>query len=52
MLHRAETLDRVLVPRDSFMNDFDLNIILSNLLDNALEALERESERFLNIMNL
>ena len=31
------------------MNDFDLNIILSNLLDNALEALEKESERFLDI---
>ena len=54
MLHRAEALHcettvDIVVPRDSFMNDFDLNIILSNLLDNALEALERESERFLNI---
>lgn len=54
MLHRAEALHckttvNILVPRDSFMNDFDLNIILSNLLDNALEALEKESERFLDI---
>ena len=43
MLHRAEALHcettvDIVVPRDSFMNDFDLNIILSNLLDNALEA--------------
>lgn len=37
------------VPDCSFMSDFDLNMILGNLLDNALEALEHTKEKFLSV---
>lgn len=37
------------VPDCSFMSDFDLNMILGNLLDNALEALEHAKEKFLSV---
>lgn len=39
----------VTVPDISFMAKSDLNILLSNLLDNALEALEKVSDRYLYI---
>lgn len=45
-LQRANHLNctietKVSVPADTFISDFDLNIILGNLLENALEALEK-----------
>lgn len=45
-LQRASLLECVIetkisVPSDTFISDFDLNIILGNLLENALEALEK-----------
>lgn len=39
----------ITVPSSSFMPDFDLNMLLSNLLDNALEALEKTEERYLYV---
>lgn len=32
---------KISVPSDTFISDFDLNIILGNLLENALEAIEK-----------
>ena len=37
------------VPNTSFMPKIDLNIILSNLLDNAIEALEKADTKYLRI---
>ncbi|MCM1256687.1 MAG: GHKL domain-containing protein [Roseburia sp.] len=37
------------VPDCSFMSDFDLNMILGNLLDNALEALEHTKNKYLSV---
>lgn len=37
------------VPGQSFMSDFDLNILLGNLLDNAMEALKRVEKKYLSI---
>lgn len=37
------------VPDSSFMSDFDLNMLLGNLLDNALEALEHVKEKYLRV---
>lgn len=37
------------VPRQSFMPDFDLNILLGNLLDNAADALKQTKEKRLNV---
>lgn len=37
------------IPEESFMNKVDLNILLGNLLDNAIEALAKEEERKLSI---
>ncbi|MBD5547365.1 MAG: GHKL domain-containing protein [Lachnospiraceae bacterium] len=37
------------VPSQVFMIDFDLNIILGNLLDNAIEALEKVEKKYLSI---
>lgn len=37
------------VPDSTFMSDFDLNMLLGNLLDNALEALEHVKERYLRV---
>lgn len=37
------------VPDSSFMSDFDLNMLLGNLLDNALEALERAKKKYLSV---
>ncbi|MDE6904522.1 MAG: ATP-binding protein [Lachnospiraceae bacterium] len=37
------------VPDCSFMLDFDLNMILGNLLDNALEALEHVDDKYLSV---
>lgn len=31
------------------MSDFDLNMLLSNLMDNALEAIEKTEERVLTV---
>lgn len=36
---------KVVLPHELFINVFDINIILGNLLDNALEALKQCSER-------
>lgn len=54
LLNQAEQLHceintKIDVPRQRFMSDFDLNILLSNLLENALEALAKVEERILNI---
>lgn len=40
---------RIILPNSAFMPEFDLNILLGNLLDNALEALERTEDRYLSI---
>lgn len=37
------------VPNRSFMSDFDLNIILGNLLDNSMEALIKTEKKYLSI---
>lgn len=53
-LGRADNLNckadvKIEVPRERFMSDFDLNMLLSNLLDNALEAIEKTEERVLTV---
>ena len=53
-LGRADNLNckadvKIEVPRERFMSDFDLNMLLSNLLDNALEAIEKAEERVLTV---
>lgn len=45
----CETVIEIEVPEERFMSDFDLNMLLSNLMDNAVEALERTEERVLAI---
>lgn len=37
------------VPEQSFMSGFDLNVLLSNLLDNAVEAISKVENKFLSI---
>lgn len=37
------------VPNQSFISDFDLNILLGNLLDNAAEALKSTVDKYLSI---
>ena len=51
---RAEKLScqietKIEVPENNFMPVFDLNVLLGNLLDNALEALERAGSRYLYV---
>lgn len=46
---RCITDIKIEVPRERFMSDFDLNMLLSNLMDNALEAIEKTEERVLTI---
>ena len=53
-LGRANNLNckldvKIEVPRERFMSDFDLNMLLSNLMDNALEAIEKAEERVLTV---
>lgn len=53
-LGRADNLNgkvdvKIEVPRERFMSDFDLNMLLSNLMDNALEAIEKTEERILTV---
>ena len=53
-LARADNLNskvdvKIEVPRERFMSDFDLNMLLSNLMDNALEAIEKKEERILTV---
>lgn len=45
----CETDVKIEVPKERFMSDFDLNMLLSNLLDNALEAIENVEKRVLTI---
>lgn len=40
---------KVSVPKSNFMSVFDLNTLLSNLLKNAIEALEDSSKKTLNV---
>ena len=40
---------KIEVPERTFMPAFDLNVLLGNLLDNALEALERADSRYLYV---
>lgn len=37
------------VPEERFMPDFDLTVIMGNLLDNVIEALEKAEKKFLGI---
>lgn len=37
------------VPEERFMSDFDLIVIMGNLLDNVIEALEKDDKKFLSI---
>jgi histidine kinase-, DNA gyrase B-, and HSP90-like ATPase len=39
----------VKVPKRIFVSDYDINILLGNLLDNAINALENDHEKILNI---
>lgn len=53
-LHRAHALDasveiKLSVPTDAIIQDYDLNIVLGNLLENALDAIEQVSDRTLRI---
>ncbi|MEE1255005.1 MAG: GHKL domain-containing protein [Lachnospiraceae bacterium] len=53
-LGRANNLNckldiKIEVPRERVMSDFDLNMLLSNLMDNALEAIEKAEERVLTV---
>lgn len=53
-LSRAKQLNskyttKIMVPPDLKISDFDLNIILGNLLENALDALQRVEKRTLDI---
>lgn len=53
-LGRANNLNckvdvKIEVPKERFMSDFDLNMLLSNLMDNALEAIEKTEERVLTV---
>lgn len=43
------TETKITVPKITFMNEFDLNILLGNLLDNALEALGKVHEKYLYV---
>lgn len=43
----AEISLKLNIPRSSFCSSFDLNILLSNLLDNAVEALENSEKKML-----
>lgn len=45
----CEVETEIQVPNVTFMEKMDLNVLLGNLLDNALEALERVEERYLYI---
>lgn len=45
----CKTEIKLKVPDCSFMSDFDLNMILGNLLDNALEALEHTKNKYLSV---
>jgi sensor histidine kinase YesM len=52
MLERAAKLScqvetQIEIPDSRFMPEFDLNVLLSNLLSNALEALEKTEDRYL-----
>ena len=54
MIGKAEKISckietQIEVPDSSFMPGFDLNMLLSNLLDNAIEALEKTDEKYLFI---
>lgn len=40
---------KIEVPLERFMPSFDLNILLSNLLENAIEAMEKTSKRILDV---
>lgn len=40
---------QIQIPNIGFMEKLDLNILLGNLLDNAIEALEKVEERYLHI---
>ncbi len=53
-LGRANNLNckadvKIEVPRERFMSDFDLNMLLSNLMDNVLEAIEKTEEKVLTV---
>lgn len=53
-LERAEKMQckvetKITVPDSTFINEFDLNMLLGNLLDNALDAIEKIKERYLYI---
>lgn len=40
---------KIAVPEESFIPGFDLNVLLGNLLENAIEALEKTEERYLYV---
>ena len=40
---------KIIVPDCTLVSEFDLNMLLGNLLDNALEALEKTEEKYLYI---
>lgn len=46
---QCEIETRVTVPNSVFINEFDLNVLLGNLLDNSIEALKNVKERYLYI---
>lgn len=55
LLNQAEQLHceietQIKVPNEKIISDFDLNMLLSNLLENALDALKKVEKKYLNIL--
>ena len=48
-LLNCEITTKIEVPKEEFLSQFDLNMMLSNLLENAIEALEKISDRRLEV---
>lgn len=55
LLNQAEQLHceietQIRVPNEKIISAFDLNMLLSNLLENALDALKKSEKKYLNIL--
>lgn len=45
----CKTVIKADIPEQKFMSDFDLTVLLGNLFDNAVEALQKTEEKFLSV---
>ena len=45
----CKTVIKADIPEQKFISDFDLTVLLGNLLDNAVEALQKAEEKFLSV---